>query len=253
MKVFSVFGISGSGKTTTIENIIKELIRRGYSVGSVKEIHFEDFAIDQEGTNTYRHKVAGADVVTARGNYETDILYPRRLSLNDILRFYDHDFVVCEGKNDDANIPRIITANNEEEIIERLDDTVFAISGKIANQMKSFRNLPVINGIEEAQELVDLIEEKVYDKLPDFSPKCCTACGYTCRKLGIKILKGEAKREDCVVSDTNIKLLIDGKDVSIVPFVQDVLRNVVKGVVQELEGYRQNGSIEIRIGDKDVR
>jgi molybdopterin-guanine dinucleotide biosynthesis protein B len=32
MKVFSVIGLSKSGKTTTIENIIKELRRRNYTV-----------------------------------------------------------------------------------------------------------------------------------------------------------------------------------------------------------------------------
>ena len=48
MKVFSVVGVTKSGKTTTIEQIIKEFIRRGYSVGSVKEIHFEQFAIDKK-------------------------------------------------------------------------------------------------------------------------------------------------------------------------------------------------------------
>jgi molybdopterin-guanine dinucleotide biosynthesis protein B len=52
MKVFSVIGLSKSGKTTTIENIIKELRRRNYTVGSVKEIHFEKFKMDIEGTFT---------------------------------------------------------------------------------------------------------------------------------------------------------------------------------------------------------
>ena len=42
MKVFSVIGLSKSGKTTTIENIIKELRRRNYTVGSVKEIHLKN-------------------------------------------------------------------------------------------------------------------------------------------------------------------------------------------------------------------
>ena len=46
MKLFSVIGITKSGKTTTIENIIRELRKRRYTVGSVKEIHFEAFAID---------------------------------------------------------------------------------------------------------------------------------------------------------------------------------------------------------------
>jgi molybdopterin-guanine dinucleotide biosynthesis protein B len=48
------------------EAIIAELRRRNYRVGSVKDIHFEGFALDQEGTNTHRHKMAGAELVTAR-------------------------------------------------------------------------------------------------------------------------------------------------------------------------------------------
>ena len=46
MKVFSVVGYSKSGKTTTIEQIIKELKKRNYSVGSVKDIHFEGFHLE---------------------------------------------------------------------------------------------------------------------------------------------------------------------------------------------------------------
>ena len=74
MKVVSIFGFTKSGKTTTVEHVVAELRRRGYSVGSVKDIHFEDFTIETEGTNTYRHKKAGSQLVTARGLYETDIL-----------------------------------------------------------------------------------------------------------------------------------------------------------------------------------
>ncbi|MCL0076168.1 molybdopterin-guanine dinucleotide biosynthesis protein MobB, partial [Dehalococcoidia bacterium] len=100
MKAFSVIGITQSGKTTTIENIIRGLKKRRYSVGSVKEIHFEEFAIDQEGTNTYRHRVAGSELVTARGYYETDILFPEQLSMEQILRFYEQDYIVLEGVTD---------------------------------------------------------------------------------------------------------------------------------------------------------
>ena len=64
MKVFSVIGLTKSGKTTTIENIIKELRKRNYTVGSVKEIHFEKFKMDVDGTNTHRHKMAGSQLVT---------------------------------------------------------------------------------------------------------------------------------------------------------------------------------------------
>ena len=247
MRVFSVFGITQSGKTTTIENIIRELRKRRYSVGSVKEIHFEKFAIDKEGTNTYRHRMAGSELVTARGYKETDILFQRMLSMDEILKFYHHDFVVLEGVTD-CNVPKIVTAHNTAEVDERLDDTVFAISGRIANDLKEYRGIPVINPMEDTERLVDLVEQKVYERLPDFPPECCRACGYSCRELGIRILKREARREDCVLSDSNIKLLIDGREIDMVPFVQKILFNAVEGVVKELEGYKKGAKVEIRIG-----
>ncbi|MCF6463222.1 molybdopterin-guanine dinucleotide biosynthesis protein B [Clostridium sp. Cult1] len=246
MKVFSVVGITESGKTTTIENIIKELKKRGYSVGSVKEIHFEQFAIDTEGSNTYRHKEAGSQLVTARGYYETDILFQEKLSIEKILKFYDHDFVVLEGVID-ANVPKIITAHNEKEVLERLDDMVFAISGKLSNTLEEFETLPVINTMNNVERLVDLIEEKVYDKLPDFPEECCDKCGYNCRQLGAMILKGQAKREDCILKNSKAKLQIDGKDIDMVPFVQNILTNAILGVAKELEGYEKGKEITVRI------
>jgi molybdopterin-guanine dinucleotide biosynthesis protein B len=247
MRVFSVFGITQSGKTTTIENIIRELRKRRYSVGSVKEIHFEKFAIDREGTNTYRHRMAGSELVTARGYKETDILFQRMLSMDEILKFYHHDFVVLEGVTD-CNVPKIVTAHNTAEVDERLDDTVFAISGRIANDLKEYRGIPVINPMEDTERLVDLVEQKVYERLPDFPPECCRACGYSCRELGIRILKGQSKREDCILSKSKVKLFIDGREIDMVPFVQKILFNAVEGVVKELEGYKKDAKVEIRTG-----
>jgi molybdopterin-guanine dinucleotide biosynthesis protein B len=162
MKVLSVFGVTNSGKTTTVENIIKELKSRGYSVGSVKEIHYEAFTIDCEGTDTSRHMAAGAELITARGFYETDILYKAKLPIDDILRHYTQDFVVLEGVRD-AKVPKIICAHNESEICERLDDSIFAISGVISNTITDFKGLPVISAAAEIKRLVDLIEAKVGD------------------------------------------------------------------------------------------
>lgn len=246
MRVFSVVGITQSGKTTTIENIIKELRKRRYSVGSVKEIHFEAFAIDKEGTNTYRHKEAGSQLVTARGYYETDILFQERLSLDEILRNYDYDFVVLEGV-EDANIPKIVAAHNEEGILEKLDDLAFAISGRISSTIDEFNGLPAINAIDDIEKLVDLIEEKVHKLLPDFPEECCKECGYSCRELGAKILRGEAKRQDCILTKAEVKLEIDGKPIEMVPFVQNILSNAVKGVVKELEGYKEGKKIVVKI------
>jgi molybdopterin-guanine dinucleotide biosynthesis adapter protein len=237
------------GKTTTIENIITELRKRRYSVGSIKEIHFEQFAIDQAGSNTDRHKRAGSQLVSARGYFETDILFDRQLSVDEILRFYDHDYVVMEGVTDTVG-PKIITAHSTQEVDERLDGTVFAISGRLADSLSDYKGFPVISAVTHREKLVDLIEEKVFERLPEFPQECCSACGYSCRELSERILAGTSKRDDCVISNGSITLLIDDLDIPMVPFVQRLLYNSVQGVVKELSGYKKNAEITIRIKGK---
>lgn len=246
MKVFSVIGTTKSGKTTTIENIIKELRKRNYTVGSVKEIHFEQFEIDSEGTNTYRHKVAGSQLVTARGQYETDILFQNKLNINDILNFYNHDYVILEGVTDTC-APKIVTAHNVEGILEKMDDTTFVISGQISNKIEEYNGLPAINSITEIEKLVDLIEEKVFDRLPDMKDECCKRCGHTCKELCSLILKKEAKRRDCVLNDKSVTLKINGQEITMVPFVQNILKNSIEAIAKELRGFSENGDIEICI------
>jgi len=245
MKVFSVYGITKSGKTTTIENIIKELKRRGYSVGSVKEIHYEKFAIDDEGTNTDRHRKAGAELVTARGYFETDVLFQRKLSVDEILQFYHQDYVVMEGATD-TEVPKVLCAHSVDEIQERMDDTVFAISGVISNSLKEYDGIPVISAVEDIKSLTDLIEEKVFDKLPNLGDECCGLCGKTCRQMAVDILTGAAKREDCKAALGSVEVMINGKSMIMVPFVQDIIESVVKAMLSQLKGY-EKGDISIVI------
>lgn len=246
MKIFSVIGITKSGKTTTIENIIKELVRRNYTVGSIKEIHFHDFKMDEEGTNTDRHKKAGSSLVTARGAFETDILHQEKMNINDILKEYSQDFVVMEGVRDTC-APKIITAHDIEGIEDRLDETTFAISGQISNKIKEYKGIPVINSETDITKLVDLIEEKVFNKLPDVEDECCRKCGHTCKSLSENILKGLATRSDCVILSENTTLKINGREITMVPFVQKILKNSIEAVLKELDGYSENGDIEICI------
>jgi len=248
MKVLSVAGITKSGKTTIVESIIRELAGRGYSVGSVKEIHYEEFQIDREGTNTARHRNAGAELVTARGLHETDVLYPSMLPVDKILSFYSQDYVILEGVTD-INAPMIISAHNTQEIEERLDYRTLAVSGVIANEMQSYKGFPVINCMTDTQKLVDLIVEKVPELVPDFEADCCSACGTDCHTLLQKILAGEMKRGDCILEDGDIRLSINGIEIKMVPFVKNILKNTLTGVVKELKGYEEGAKITITIGE----
>ena len=248
MKVFSVCGVSGSGKTTTIENIIRELVARGYKVGSVKDIQFEEFAIDpDQTTNTNRHKAAGSELICARGLYETDLLFPSQLPMDRILDFYqkDFDWVVLDGV-DCIAVPTIVTAHTEEDLQGKWGEFAFVVSGRISVKLDEYRGKPAIDATTDAKKLVDLIELKVYERLPDFPDDCCLACGMSCRQLAAAILSGTKRRTDCV-ADKGIELHIGGVRINMVPFVQKILKNAVLGVVSELEGYEKGQVIEIRL------
>lgn len=250
MKVFNVMGYTKTGKTTTIEKIIEELRNRNYTVGSIKDIHFEEFAIDTPGTNTDRHRQAGSQLVTARGLYETDILFPRQLDLYEIVKFYDYDFLVIEGYSD-SNTPKILTASDVDDIESKIDETVFLISGKIADNIDSYKGIPAISALDDVNLIVDIIVEKSFELLPDFDKDCCGKCGYSCRELCVKIIQNEKERSDCVLDNQKVRLTVNGNEIKMVPFVQSLLKNAVIGVAKELKGYESNSEIIVRIDENN--
>jgi len=217
MKVFTVVGTSGSGKTTVIEAVVAELVRRGYQTGSVKEIHYEGFEIDPApGSNTHRHRAAGAALVTARGNKETDVLYPEKLPMREILRHYkNYDWVALEGV-DDLPVPAVICTPDKTR------GGAVCVSGKLGASLEAFQGLPAFNVLEDAAALCDFLEANVPDYLECFDP-------------------GDPD------PGVDIALMIGGRPVRMVPFVQRILRNAALGVVKELEGYREGAEVEIRL------
>lgn len=61
-KIISFVGYSGSGKTTFIEQLIKEMKRRGLKIAVIKH-DAHRFQMDQEGKDTFRFYEAGSDCV----------------------------------------------------------------------------------------------------------------------------------------------------------------------------------------------
>jgi molybdopterin-guanine dinucleotide biosynthesis protein B len=61
------------------------------------------------------------------------------------------------------------------------------------------------------------------------------------------VVQQKAKREDCLLWRPEVELLVDGAAVPMVPFVQNILRNAVLGVVKELRGFKAGSRIEVRL------
>ncbi|MGD9915890.1 MAG: molybdopterin-guanine dinucleotide biosynthesis protein B [Rhizobiaceae bacterium] len=105
--VLGITGWKNSGKTTLTERLVSELTRRGYAVSTVKHAH-HDFDIDQPGTDSFRHRTAGAR--------EVAIVSDRRWALMHELRGEDEpplaavlarlspcDLVLVEGYKREAH------------------------------------------------------------------------------------------------------------------------------------------------------
>lgn len=156
MKIISVVGYSNSGKTTVIEHLVPLLKKEGYSVGTLKNIHCTSYDPDQEGTDTWRHKEAGADVTVGYGQYSTDIMIQKRMDIDELLTMFNFDILLLEGVRDLA-VPRIITAKSPGELKHFMNDQVMAISGVVANELKEWHGYPVINVLSEDKKIVEMI------------------------------------------------------------------------------------------------
>lgn len=94
---------SGTGKTTLIESLIRELKRRGYRVGAIKH-DAHRFQIDQPGKDSYRFTAAGADsmLISSGGKLALVKQQEQPYLLEDLIRAYcmDVDLVLVEGFKD---------------------------------------------------------------------------------------------------------------------------------------------------------
>ncbi len=247
MKVFSIAGYHRTGKTTVAVELIKELKKRGFKVVSIKDIHAEDFSMEDKNSNSWKHWEASQDTVIARGLNETYQIWHKQLSLNEMLAHLEADYVVVEGMRS-APLPRIICAENQIQLDELVDGTVFAISGIYADDHNKYKHLPVLKSLEEVSKLADLVEKKIFEVLPLPKAECCGECGLSCKKMVIAILAGERKREDCKTDrNTGMKLKIGSKEIKIVPYVQKTFIDIIKAYLQNLKGYKEGEKIEIEI------
>jgi molybdopterin-guanine dinucleotide biosynthesis protein MobB len=169
--VIAAVGMSGSGKTTTIEYLIAQLSSMGYRVGAIKHIHREGFTIDKEGTNTWRFSKAGSKITVAISPEEIAIIEKTNAALGDldkVIRFLENeklDIIFIEGFkgaiSKKAEILKIITAKTPEDLEKTLDEAVppiLAITGLIAKNKPALSKLPIVDLPDEGAKLLDIVK-----------------------------------------------------------------------------------------------
>ena len=96
--VIGITGWKNAGKTTLVERLVAEFVRRGWTVNTIKHGH-HDLDVDQPGRDSYRHRAAGAREVAVVGGHRYAIMREQEEpTLAEVLpRLLPADLVLIEG------------------------------------------------------------------------------------------------------------------------------------------------------------
>ncbi|MDH7564579.1 MAG: molybdopterin-guanine dinucleotide biosynthesis protein B [Candidatus Bathyarchaeota archaeon] len=165
--VVAVVGSKKSGKTTVIEALTRELVKKGYAVASVKHISESNFTIDSENKDSWRFAQAGANTIITVADKEVATIEKKNtenLSLGEILQ-------KCKGSNvifieglkklvaKDKRVWKIVMAKSREEALEAQGryHPILAFAG-FPHAIKLDSEIPYVNALEKPRALRDLVE-----------------------------------------------------------------------------------------------
>lgn len=162
-QVFGVVGWKNSGKTTLTERLIKEFTNRGLKVSMVKHTH-HNVDVDRTGTDSYRHRVAGAQEVMLAGGSRFALMHEYReraeFELEDLLaRMSPCDLVLVEGFKR-TPIPKL-EVQREERQVDLLADSDEMILAVAADYEILNIDIPVFN-LNDITSIADFIWDHVH-------------------------------------------------------------------------------------------
>ncbi|MDD5711556.1 MAG: molybdopterin-guanine dinucleotide biosynthesis protein B, partial [Smithellaceae bacterium] len=131
--IVSIVGKSKSGKTTLIEKIIPELVKKGWRVATIKH-STHNFEVDQEGKDSWRHRKAGARTTVVSSDRKLAVVAdaPKDYSIAELSELYirDVDIIITEGfkKNPHPKI-EIYRRELKRGLISSKEDNLIALAG----------------------------------------------------------------------------------------------------------------------------
>jgi molybdopterin-guanine dinucleotide biosynthesis protein B len=213
--VISFIGKSNSGKTTFLEKLIPELVKRGYKVGTIKHDTHNVLKIDREGKDSYRHKKAGA-VTTILSSQDTLAVIrdvDEDIPIEELCIQYGDgvDIILAEGYKKGGHPKIEVTEEKSQaELFCHKDKKIIAL---ISDNNYNV-NLPVFRRDDTVGVANFIIQ------------------GY---------LKGGKVRY--------FSLEVNSNPVILKPFIENLLRGAIKGVISSLKGCEDPKRIKIRIED----
>lgn len=159
-----VSAVSNTGKTTLMEKLIGEIVRRGYKVGAVKS-DCHGFEMDVPGKDSWRFTQAGARATAVVGVNQYALIQKtsQKKDLDDVIRsMEDIDIAIVEGFKL-AGKPKIEVVRRERgsNIVSPAHDLIAIVSDvtEISSPVPTF-------GLEEYEKIADFIVDKFLKNVP---------------------------------------------------------------------------------------
>jgi len=167
MIMIAVIGSKNSGKTTTIEALVRGLTRRGHCVATIKHVSEPNFTVDIKGKDSWRHAQAGAKTVVIVAAKELSIIKKGdtfKLTLNEIVKGCQNntDFVILEGfrslVEQEPTLLKIVAVKTFDEAVEALKrfKLIIAFTGSADIAAKRL-GVPIIDVLKEPEKLVEIV------------------------------------------------------------------------------------------------
>lgn len=262
--VLAVIGRKHSGKTTVVEGLVADFVKKGLRVATVKHVSQSGFSMDSEGKDTWRHSVAGANPVILVSDKEMTIKIRdgELVSLGTLSKIAEENkanVIIVEGHSfivlKDKRVGKIVCVRSKEEYSEFKENAIGEVLAYCSIQpieeqvLNTKTGLPImiekaISFIEKSQKIIE-IQRQLFGL-------DCQKCGKTtCWELADAIFKGEAELENCVPlkakRELKATIIVKNAEVPIQPFVAEIVRKTVLGMISTLKGVNINGEEQIHI------
>ncbi len=212
-KIVTFIGWHDSGKTTLASQVVSHLKEMGYQVAVIKSSEETKIAFDTPGTDSYKHRQAGADSVLFVAPDQMVLMTENRQTPLTTLAhryFADVDIVIGEGFKTAQQVAKIEVVRDPKQQLRDRVDGVIAVA----------TNLPIdhdcLFDINDTNSIADFIKQRF---LTDAAPK----------------------------SPKKAVLWVNGRPIPLKPFVQDAISETIAGFVKSLNGTENAKEIEIKI------
>ena len=242
MKVIGITGYKKSGKTTLTLKLSDELTKRGYKVAVVKHTN-EDLDLANSDTSKYKEGLTQVAAITPK---ESVFFLKNKKNLEEIIKYFEVDIILIEGFKNEKTFPKIICLREESEKAELFDGLQLCTAGFVSKELNpKFHDFNILKD-EDIKKIANIVIEKSF-KLPNLN---CGECGYQdCYGLAQEIVKGNKTLDDCPSLEPSTLVKVNGKRISMNPFIAKIIKNTITGLLSSLKGFTK-GDIEIKIKKK---